>query len=40
MRVEGYIRAAGCDPEKLYAANGKPADQVKILVAELARREL
>ena len=40
VRVEGYIRAAGCDPEKLYAANGKPADQVKILVAELARREL
>jgi len=39
-RVEGYIRASGCPPEKLYAANGKPDEQVRILVAELSRREL
>ncbi len=39
-RVEGYIQAAGCPPQKLYAANGNPPEQVKILVAELSRREL
>ena len=38
-RVEGYIQATGCPPSKLYAANGKPAEQVKILVQELSRRE-
>jgi hypothetical protein len=38
-RVEGYIRATGCDPEKLYRANGKPQEQVKILAAELSKRE-
>jgi hypothetical protein len=38
-RVESYIVATGCDPEKLYRANGKPAEQIKILVEELARRE-
>jgi len=39
-RVEGYIRASGCPPEKLYAANGRPDKQISILVEELARREL
>ena len=39
-RVEGYIRAMGCTPKDLYAANGKPDEQVKILVTELAKREL
>jgi hypothetical protein len=38
-RVEGYIRATGCDPEKLYRANGKPQEQVKILAEELSKRE-
>jgi hypothetical protein len=38
-RVKGYIAATGCDPEKLYRANGKPGEQIKILVEELARRE-
>ncbi len=38
-RVEGYIRATGCDPKKLYAKNGHPMEQVKILVGELSRRE-
>jgi hypothetical protein len=38
-RVEGYIQATGCEPEKLYRANGKPQEQVKILVAELSKRE-
>ena len=39
-RVESYLRAAGCPPKKLYAANGNPAEQVKILVEELSKREL
>jgi hypothetical protein len=39
-RVEAYIGASGCPPEKLYAATGKPGEQVSILVKELARREL
>jgi hypothetical protein len=39
-RVESYIRATGCSPKKLYRANGNPQEQVKILVKELARREL
>jgi hypothetical protein len=38
-RVEGYIRATGCEPEKLYRANGKPQEQVKILAEELSKRE-
>jgi hypothetical protein len=38
-RVEGYIVATGCGPEKLYRANGKPQEQVKILVEELSKRE-
>ena len=38
-RVENYIVATGCDPERLYRANGKPAEQIKILVEELAKRE-
>ena len=38
-RVEGYIIATGCDPERLYRANGKPGEQIKILVEELAKRE-
>ena len=40
LRVEGYIKAAGCPPQKLYAANGNPPEQVKILVTELSKREL
>ena len=39
-RVESYIRATGCAPQKLYAANGNPTEQVKILVEELSKREL
>ncbi len=38
-RVEGYILATGCDPERLYRANGNPGEQIKILVEELAKRE-
>jgi hypothetical protein len=38
-RVEGYIVATGCGPEKLYRANGKPQEQIKILVEELSKRE-
>ncbi len=40
LRVEGYIRATGCPPQKLYAANGNPTEQVKILVTEISKREL
>ena len=32
--------ATGCPPQKLYAANGDPNKQVKILVEELSKREL
>jgi hypothetical protein len=39
-RVETYIRATGCSPKKLYRENGKPMEQVKILVKELSKREL
>lgn len=39
-RVEAYIGASGCPPDKLYAAAGKPDEQISILVKELSRREL
>lgn len=38
-RVEGYIEATGCDPAKLYRANGNPQQQIKILVEEISKRE-
>jgi hypothetical protein len=38
--AERYIRSAGCSPERLYKENGNPAQQIKILVEALSKREL
>ena len=38
-QVEGYIKAAGCDPVVLYRANGNPVEQIKILAKQLSKRE-
>lgn len=38
--AERYIRAAGCSPARLYRANGKIGEQIKILVESLSKREL
>jgi len=39
-RVEMYISASGCPPERLYAAAPDAGKQVSVLVKELSRREL
>ena len=38
--IERLIYAAGTSPKKLYRANGKPMEQIKILVEAMCKREL
>jgi hypothetical protein len=38
-RTEGYIRATGCSPKKLYRFNGQPMKQLEVLVQEMYKRE-
>lgn len=37
---ENLIRATGASPSQLYAKNGTPKEQVKLLVSEMSKREL
>lgn len=39
QRIEGYIRATGCSPKKLYRLNGQPMQQLELLVQEMYKRE-
>lgn len=39
-QVEAFLIASGVDTEALYARNGRPAEQVDLLVAALCKREL
>ena len=40
LHIEQYMRAAGVSPKKLYRQNGKPIEQIKLLVEAMCKREL
>lgn len=40
VRIELYLSASGVDTNKLYSLNGKPSEQVMLMVKAIAQREL